>query len=102
MLKIFFGYKGQSRRGPEQADLMGSSHAHTGGIGTKWTLRSLWNQTILGFYKQIAGIALSLCERWTAAFFQNTEKKYLLKILPFSYNFTNSIILKGFILFMIF
>lgn len=102
MFQVFFGYKGQSGWGPKQADLAGASPACGGGIGTKSSLRFLPIQTILGFYKQMTIIALSLCERWTAAFFPNTENKYLLKILPLSCHFTNYIILQGFILFIIF
>lgn len=102
MFKIIFGYKDQSGWGPEQADLVSSSPARSGGIGTKGAVASLPIQTILGLYKQMARIALSLCERWTATFFPNTEKKYLLKMLSFSCHFTDYIILQGFILFMIF
>lgn len=74
MFKIF-GCKGHSGWGPEQADLVDGSPVHSGGIGTKWALRSLPIQIILGFYKQKARIALSLCERWTATFFLNTKKE---------------------------
>jgi len=52
-------------------------------------------------YKQMARISLS-SDKGTASFFPNEEQKYLLNISALLCQFTNEIILQGFILFVTF
>lgn len=67
---------------PEQLDLVGGNPAHSSGVGTRWSLRSLSTQGILWVYDWL----------YNVEFFKNTDSRNCTCRIYFIYNTQNILI----------